>query len=203
MGPHLAGTGIMRSICVFCGSNPGNDPVYAAGARAMGAEIAKRGLTLVYGGGAVGLMGIVANAALDAGGEVHGVIPKALREKEIGHIGLTRLEVVDTMHTRKARMAELSDGFIAMPGGIGTFEELFEIWTWGQLGIHAKPLALLNVAGFYDPLAVFLDRTTEEGFLKPNHRAMVMTDTEPATLLDRMQAYVPAATYKWIEKEQA
>ncbi|MCU4182250.1 TIGR00730 family Rossman fold protein [Bosea sp. BH3] len=193
----------MRSICVFCGSNPGNDAVYAAGARAMGAEIAKRGLTLVYGGGAVGLMGIVANAALDAGGEVHGVIPKALREKEIGHIGLTRLEVVDTMHTRKARMAELSDGFIAMPGGIGTFEELFEIWTWGQLGIHAKPLALLNVAGFYDPLAVFLDRTTEEGFLKPNHRAMVMTDTEPATLLDRMQAYVPAATYKWIEKEQA
>jgi len=193
----------MRSVCVFCGSNPGHDPVYAAGARAMGAEIAKRGLTLVYGGGAVGLMGIVANAALDAGGEVHGVIPKALRDKEIGHIGLTRLEIVDTMHTRKARMAELSDGFIAMPGGIGTFEELFEIWTWGQLGIHAKPLALLNVAGFYDPLAVFLDRTTEEGFLKPNHRAMVMTDTEPATLLDRMQAYVPAATYKWIEKEQA
>lgn len=193
----------MRSVCVFCGSNPGHHPVYAAGARAMGAEIAKRGLTLVYGGGAVGLMGIVANAALDAGGEVHGVIPKALRDKEIGHIGLTRLEIVDTMHTRKARMAELSDGFIAMPGGIGTFEELFEIWTWGQLGIHAKPLALLNVAGFYDPLAVFLDRTTEEGFLKPNHRAMVMTDTEPATLLDRMQAYVPAATYKWIEKEQA
>jgi len=193
----------MKSVCVFCGSNPGQDPVYAAGARAMGAEIAKRGLTLVYGGGAVGLMGIVANAALDAGGEVHGVIPKALRDKEIGHIGLTRLEIVDTMHTRKARMAELSAGFIAMPGGIGTFEELFEIWTWGQLGIHAKPLALLNVAGFYDPLAVFLDRTVEEGFLKPNHRAMVMTDTEPATLLDRMEAYVPAATYKWIEKEQA
>jgi len=193
----------MKSVCVFCGSNPGQDPVYAAGARAMGAEIARRGLTLVYGGGAVGLMGIVANAALDAGGEVHGVIPKALRDKEIGHIGLTRLEVVDTMHTRKARMAELSAGFIAMPGGIGTFEELFEIWTWGQLGIHAKPLALLNVAGFYDPLAVFLDRTVEEGFLKPNHRAMVMTDTEPATLLDRMESYVPAATHKWIEKEQA
>ena len=203
MGPHLAGLGFMKSVCVFCGSNPGQDPVYAAGARAMGAEIAKRGLTLVYGGGAVGLMGIVANAALDAGGEVHGVIPKALRDKEIGHIGLTRLEVVDTMHTRKARMAELSAGFIAMPGGIGTFEELFEIWTWGQLGIHAKPLALLNVAGFYDPLAVFLDRTVEEGFLKPNHRAMVMTDTEPATLLDRMESYVPAATHKWIEKEQA
>lgn len=192
----------MRSICVFCGANPGNDPVYAAGARAMGVEIAQRGLTLVYGGGAVGLMGVVANAALEAGGEVHGVIPRALREKEIGHNDLTRLEVVDTMHIRKARMAELSDGFIAMPGGIGTFEELFEIWTWGQLGIHQKPLGLLNIAGFYDPLAAFLDSTVEAGFLKQAHRAMAMTDTEPATLLDRMGAYVPTPTYKWVEKEE-
>lgn len=192
----------MKSICVFCGANPGNDPVYAAGARAMGVEIAQRGLTLVYGGGAVGLMGVVANAALEAGGEVHGVIPRALREKEIGHADLTRLEVVDTMHIRKARMAELSDGFIAMPGGIGTFEELFEIWTWGQLGIHQKPLGLLNIAGFYDPLAAFLDGTVEAGFLKQAHRAMAMTDTEPATLLDRMGAYVPTPTYKWVEKEE-
>ena len=192
----------MKSICVFCGANPGNDPVYAAGARAMGVEIARRGLTLVYGGGAVGLMGVVANAALEAGGEVHGVIPRALREKEIGHNDLTRLEVVDTMHIRKARMAELSDGFIAMPGGIGTFEELFEIWTWGQLGIHEKPLGLLNIAGFYDPLAAFLDGTVEAGFLKQAHRAMAMTDTEPATLLDRMGAYVPTPTYKWVEKEE-
>ena len=192
----------MKSICVFCGANPGNDPVYAAGARAMGVEIAQRGLTLVYGGGAVGLMGVVANAALEAGGEVHGVIPRALREKEIGHNDLTRLEVVDTMHIRKARMAELSDGFIAMPGGIGTFEELFEIWTWGQLGIHQKPLGLLNIAGFYDPLAAFLDGTVEAGFLKQAHRAMAMTDTEPATLLDRMGAYVPTPTYKWVEKEE-
>jgi len=192
----------MKSVCVFCGSNPGNDPVYAEGARAMGAEIARRGMVLVYGGGAVGLMGIVANAALEAGGEVHGVIPRALREKEVGHFGLTRLEVVETMHVRKARMAELSDGFIAMPGGIGTFEELFEIWTWAQLGIHTKPLAFLNVAGFYDPLASFLDRTVEEGFLKPTHRAMTLTDTEPATLLDRMEQYVPSQTIKWIEKEQ-
>jgi uncharacterized protein (TIGR00730 family) len=192
----------MKSICVFCGSNPGNEPVYAAGAKAMGAEIARRGLVLVYGGGAVGLMGIVANAALEAGGEVHGIIPRALREKEIGHFGLTRLEVVDTMHIRKARMAELSDGFIAMPGGIGTFEELFEIWTWGQLGIHSKPLGLLNIAGFYDPLASFLDGTVDAGFLKQTHRAMAMTDTEPATLLDRMEQYVPAATIKWVEKEQ-
>lgn len=192
----------MKSVCVFCGSNPGNDPVYAAGATAMGVEIAKRGMTLVYGGGAVGLMGIVANAALEAGGRVHGIIPRALREKEIGHNGLSELEVVDTMHTRKARMAELSDGFIAMPGGIGTFEELFEVWTWGQLGIHSKPLAFLNIAGFYDPLASFLDGTVEAGFLKQNHRAMAMTDTEPATLLDRMEQYVPSATIKWVEKEE-
>lgn len=192
----------MKSVCVFCGSNPGNDPVYAAGATAMGVEIAKRGLTLVYGGGAVGLMGIVANAALEAGGRVHGVIPRALREKEIGHNGLTELEVVDTMHTRKARMAELSDGFIAMPGGIGTFEELFEIWTWAQLGIHTKPLAFLNIAGFYDPLATFLDNTVEAGFLKQSHRAMAITDTEPATLLDRMEQYVPSAAFKWVAKEE-
>lgn len=192
----------MKSVCVFCGANPGNDPVYAAGARAMGVEIARRGMVLVYGGGAVGLMGVVANAALEAGGEVHGVIPRALREKEIGHNDLTRLEIVDTMHIRKARMAELSEGFIAMPGGIGTFEELFEIWTWGQLGIHEKPLGLLNVAGFYDPLATFLDGTVEAGFLKQAHRAMAMTDTEPATLLDRMEDYVPTPTYKWVEKEE-
>ena len=193
---------MMKSVCVFCGSNPGNDPVYADVARAMGAEIARRGMVLVYGGGAVGLMGIVADAALAAGGEVHGIIPRALREKEVGHYGLTRLEVVETMHIRKARMAELSDGFIAMPGGIGTFEELFEIWTWGQLGIHDKPLAFLNVAGFYDPLATFLDYTVEAGFLKQTHRAMTITDTQPATLLDRMEQYVPAATYKWVEKEE-
>lgn len=192
----------MKSVCIFCGSNPGNDEVYAAGARAMGSEIARRGLTLVYGGGAVGLMGTVANAALAAGGEVHGIIPRALREKEIGHNGLTRLEVVDTMHTRKARMAELSDGFIAMPGGIGTFEEIFEIWTWGQLGIHTKPLGFLNIGGFYDPLATFLDNTVEAGFLKQSHRAMAMTDTEPATLLERMDQYVPSATFKWVEKEE-
>ncbi len=192
----------MKSVCVFCGSNPGNDPVYAEGARAMGVEIARRGMVLVYGGGAVGLMGIVADAALAAGGEVHGIIPRALREKEVGHHHLTRLEIVETMHIRKARMAELSEGFIAMPGGIGTFEELFEIWTWAQLGIHDKPLAFLNVAGFYDPLATFLDNTVEAGFLKQTHRAMTITDTEPATLLDRMEQYVPAVTYKWVEKEE-
>lgn len=192
----------MKSICVFCGSSPGNDPVHAEGARAMGAEIARRGLVLVYGGGAVGLMGIVADAALAAGGEVHGIIPRALREKEVGHHGLTRLEIVETMHIRKARMAELADGFIAMPGGIGTFEELFEIWTWAQLGIHRKPLGFLNIAGFYDPLHTFLDNTTAAGFLRQTHRDMAMTETDPAALLDRMAAYVPTAQIKWVEKEE-
>ncbi len=192
----------MKSVCVFCGSSPGNDPVHAEGARAMGTEIARRGLTLVYGGGAVGLMGIVADAALAAGGEVHGVIPRALREKEVGHNGLTRLEVVETMHIRKARMAELSDGFVAMSGGIGTFEEIFEIWTWGQLGIHGKPLGFFNIAGFYDPLAAFLDNTASAGFLRQAHRDMAMTESEPAALLDKMAAYKPLAQIKWVEKEE-
>ena len=192
----------MKSVCVFCGSSPGNDPVHAEGARTMGAEIARRGLTLVYGGGAVGLMGIVADAALAAGGEVHGVIPRALREKEVGHNGLTRLEVVETMHIRKARMAELSDGFVAMSGGIGTFEEIFEIWTWGQLGIHGKPLGFFNIAGFYDPLAAFLDNTASAGFLRQAHRDMAMTESEPAALLDKMAAYKPLAQIKWVEKEE-
>ncbi|MDU0343867.1 LOG family protein [Bosea rubneri] len=192
----------MKSVCVFCGSSPGNDPVHAEGARAMGAEIARRGLTLVYGGGAVGLMGIVADAVLAAGGDVHGVIPRALREKEVGHNGLTRLEVVETMHIRKARMAELSDGFVAMSGGIGTFEEIFEIWTWGQLGIHGKPLGFFNIAGFYDPLAAFLDNTASAGFLRQAHRDMAMTESEPAALLDKMAAYKPLAQIKWVEKEE-
>ena len=192
----------MKSVCVFCGSSPGNDPVHAEGARAMGTEIARRGLTLVYGGGAVGLMGIVADAALAAGGEVHGVIPRALREKEVGHNGLTRLEVVETMHIRKARMAELSDGFIAMSGGIGTFEEIFEIWTWGQLGIHGKPLGFFNIAGFYDPLAAFLDNTASAGFLRQAHRDMAMTESDPAALLDKMAAYKPLAQIKWVEKDE-
>jgi uncharacterized protein (TIGR00730 family) len=192
----------MKSVCVFCGSSPGNDPVHAEGARAMGTEIARRGLTLVYGGGAVGLMGIVADAALAAGGEVHGVIPRALREKEVGHNGLTRLEVVETMHIRKARMAELSDGFIAMSGGIGTFEEIFEIWTWGQLGIHGKPLGFFNIAGFYDPLAAFLDNTASAGFLRQTHRDMAMTESDPAALLDKMAAYKPLAQIKWVEKDE-
>jgi uncharacterized protein (TIGR00730 family) len=188
----------MKSVCVFCGSSPGHDPAYRAGAIAMGQAIARRGLTLVYGGGAVGLMGIVADAALGEGGEVHGIIPRSLKQKEVGHNGLTRLEVVDTMHTRKARMAELSDGFIAMPGGIGTFEEIFEIWTWGQLGIHAKPLGFLDIAGFYTGLAGFLDHATGEGFMKPGHRAMAALETDPDKLLDVLADWKPINDVKWM-----
>ena len=180
----------MRRICVFCGSSKGTKPAYAEAARAMGTLIAQRGLGLVYGGGEVGLMGIVANAALAAGGEVIGVIPEALMRMEVGHPRLTELHVVATMHERKAMMADLSDGFIAMPGGIGTLEELFEIWTWGQLGIHPKPLGFLDVAGYYQPLHAFLDHTVTEGFVKEHHRAMTAVETDPATLLDRLAAYV-------------
>lgn len=161
----------LRSVCVFCGASPGASPVYQEAAVALGRHLAERGLTLVYGGGAVGLMGTVADAALAAGGEVIGIIPQSLQEAEIGHKGLTRLEVVDGMHARKARMAELADAFIALPGGLGTLEELFEVWTWGQLGYHAKPLGLLEVNGFYDPLLTFLDHLVDERFVRAEHRA--------------------------------
>ena len=190
----------MKSVCVFCGSNPGNDPVYAEGARAMGAEIARRGMVLVYGGGAVGLMGIVADAALAAGGEVIGIIPQSLKDKEIGHSGLTRLEVVDGMHARKARMAELSDAFIALPGGLGTLEELFEVWTWGQLGYHGKPLGLLEVNGFYSKLTGFLDHIVGEGFVRGAHRDMLQVSESPQTLLDALNAWQPTVTPKWTEQ---
>jgi len=186
----------MRRICVFCGSSMGTRPAYAEAARAMGTLIARRGLGLVYGGGEVGLMGIVANAALAAGGEVIGVIPEALMRMEVGHPRLTELHVVATMHERKAMMAELSDGFIAMPGGIGTLEELFEIWTWGQLGIHPKPLGFLDVAGYYQTLHTFLDHMVTEGFVKDRHRAMTAVETDPAALLDRLAAYVPPNVVK-------
>ncbi|RVT92859.1 TIGR00730 family Rossman fold protein [Sphingomonas crocodyli] len=190
----------MKRLCVFCGSSPGNDPAYAEAARALGRAIAEAGMGLVYGGGRVGLMGIVADSAMAAGGEAIGVIPQGLFDKEVGHKGLTELRVVDSMHTRKAMMADLSDGFVALPGGIGTLEELFEIWTWGQLGDHAKPFALMNVGGFYDPLAVFLDRLVETGFVKPEHRGMLVTGDEPTALIAAMRAYEPPALGKWIEK---
>jgi uncharacterized protein (TIGR00730 family) len=190
----------MKSVCVFCGSSPGGDPAYLAAAAAMGREIAGRGLKLIYGGAKVGLMGAVADAALAGGGEVVGVLPQALMIKEIGHPGLSRLEVVGSMHERKARMAELSDGFIALPGGAGTLEEIFEIWTWGQLGFHGKPAGFLNVAGYYDKLAGFLDHTVGEAFVKPVHRDMLIFRDAPTALLDALAAYAPPVADKWLER---
>lgn len=191
----------VRSVCVFCGASIGANPAYREAAVALGQAIARRGLTLVYGGGAVGLMGTVADAALAAGGEVIGIIPQSLMNAEIGHKGLSRLEVVDGMHARKARMAELSDAFIALPGGLGTLEELFEVWTWGQLGYHAKPLGLLDVNGFYEKLGGFLDLIVEEGFVRPQHRAMLLLGQQPDELLDGMDRFESPVLPKWVDKQ--
>lgn len=192
----------IRTLCVFCGSSPGFDPAHGEAARALGAALAAAGIDLVYGGGKVGLMGMVADSVLAAGGRVTGVIPKALADLEVAHHGLTELHIVGSMHERKALMADRSDGFIALSGGIGTFEELFEIWTWAQLGDHAKPVALLNVAGFYDKLASFLDDVVSAGFLRDAHRSMLLVDDDPATLVARMRDYAPPAVEKWIGREQ-
>ena len=192
----------LRTLCVFCGSSRGAHPAYAEAATAMGSALAERGIGLVYGGGRVGLMGIVADAVLAAGGEAHGVIPTFLADKEVGHYGLTRLDVVDSMHERKARMAELSDGFIALPGGIGTLEEIAEIWTWSQLGLHQKPIGVLNVAGFYNGLLSFIDHAVAEAFLRPDHARTVLRETRPNALIDAMAAYVPEVAEKWIGRDQ-
>jgi uncharacterized protein (TIGR00730 family) len=197
----------MKSICVFCGSNAGLDPSYRAEAERVGRLLAARGIELIYGGGNIGLMGAVADACLTAGGTVVGVIPEALMGKEVEgrnveHRALTRLEVVDSMHTRKARMAELADGFIALPGGFGTFEEFCEILTWGQLGFHVKPMGLLNVNGFYDPLLKLFDHAVGEGFLRPQNRVMALADTDIEKLLDAMAAYRPEAVSKWLKEEK-
>jgi uncharacterized protein (TIGR00730 family) len=188
----------VKNVCVFCGSSMGRRPAYARAAQALGTSLAGSGLGLVYGGGSIGLMGVVADAALEGGSRVIGVIPKALARREIAHHGLTRLEVVPSMHARKARMAALSDAFVAMPGGIGTLEELFEVLTWGYLGIHAKPVGLLDVGGYWRPLIRLLDHAVEEGFLRPAHRKLVVVDRSPARLLARLARHrVPAAT-RWI-----
>jgi hypothetical protein len=179
----------MKRICVFCGSSSGHDPRYLEAARTMGQTLARRGLGLVYGGGSVGLMGAVADAALAAGGEVIGVIPEVLQIRELAHRSLTTLHVVGSMHERKALMAELSDGFVALPGGMGTLEELSEVLTWAQLGLHARPIGLLDVAGYYQPLADFFDRAVGAGFLRPAHRALLLVGHEPGALLDRFAAW--------------
>jgi len=193
---------MMRRVCVFCGSSPGVSPIHADAARAMGATLAAAGIGLVYGGGAVGLMGIVADSAMATGGSVIGVIPKALADLEIAHQGLTELHVVGSMHERKAMMADLSDGFVAMAGGIGTLEELFEIWTWGQLGDHGKPVAMLNIGGFYDPLIGFLDGVVDAGFFRQQHRGMLFVDSDPGALLAKMRGYAPPDLGKWIRPEE-
>jgi uncharacterized protein (TIGR00730 family) len=173
----------MKSICVYCGANAGVSPRYAEAARALAGAMVAQNIALVYGGGNVGLMGIIADEVMRLGGEVTGVIPTQLVEREVGHTGLTRQFIVKDMHERKAMMASLADGFIAMPGGMGTLEELFEMLTWSQLGIHAKPVGLLNVDGFYDQLVGFIGHATEQGFIRPQHAALMMVDADPAALL--------------------
>ena len=190
----------VHSLCVFCGSSPGANPAYRTAAERLGTVLAAAEVRLVYGGGHVGLMGTVADAALAAGGSVVGVIPQHMVDREVAHRGLTELRVVRSMHERKAVMAELSDGFVALPGGLGTLEELFEVWTWGQLGLHRKPYALLNVAGFFQPLLALLDHQVAERFVRPEHRAMLVVETDPERLLQRMGAQQPAPLPKWIDR---
>jgi uncharacterized protein (TIGR00730 family) len=185
-------------ICVYLGSSPGNSPVYREAAERVGRLLAERGIGLVYGGGTVGLMGVIADTVCAAGGEVIGVIPEALRAREHDHPGITQLHVVKTMHERKAMMAKFADGFLCLPGGIGTLEEIFEAWCWSQLGYHEKPCGLLNVNGFYTPMSTFIDSVVSEGFLQPRHRAMLLIDDDPDILLDRMAAYLPPQTEHWL-----
>jgi hypothetical protein len=179
---------MIRSIAVYCGASHGAAPEYAQAAQALGRAMAARGLQLVYGGGKVGLMGVIADEVLGCGGSVMGVIPRALMEKEVGHLGLTRLHVVRDMHERKAMMAEHADAFIAMPGGLGTLEELFEMLTWSQLGIHSKPIGLLNTAGYYDGLLDFVGHMRREGFVRPAHAALLQAQADPEALLDVLGA---------------
>jgi uncharacterized protein (TIGR00730 family) len=192
----------MKSICIYCGSNRGARPEYVALARDLGTLLARRGITLVYGAGNIGLMGVAADAALAAGGQVVGVIPRTLVKLEVAHTGLSELIVVNDMHERKLTMANRADGFIALPGGIGTLEELFETWTWLQLGFHGKPIALLDVAGYYTSLLAFLDHMVGENFLKAPQRDLLISGTDPAEILAQMAAFSPPQTDKWFERSQ-
>ena len=191
---------MLHTVCVFCAASPGVDPVYVEQAAAMGRMLAESGRRLVYGGGRTGLMGALADAALSAGGDVIGIMPRHLVEREVAHIGLTELHVVASMHERKALLAELSDGFLAMPGGLGTLEELFEVWTWGQLGLHRKPYGLFEVNGFFAPLLSFLDHAVTEGFIRQEYRDLLVVDDDPHTLLERMEAMHPPALPRWLDR---
>ena len=193
----------LSSICVFCGSNGGADPAYLAAAETVGEGLAQRGIRVVYGGGRVGMMGALADGALAAGGEVVGVIPQQIFDLEIGHTGLDDLRVVGSMHERKALMAELSDAFVALPGGIGTLEELFEVYTWNQLGLHAKPLGLFNVRGYYDGLARFLDHAVQERFVTRESRAMLLVSEHLDELIDGLAGWQAPRQPKWIDRAQS
>jgi uncharacterized protein (TIGR00730 family) len=192
----------LAAVCVFCGSSPGTDPAFADAARATGGLLAERGIDLVYGGGAVGLMGEVADACLEAGGRVTGVIPTGLLSREVAHRGLTDLREVASMHERKQLMYDLADGFVALPGGLGTLEELAEVTTWTQLGIHAKPMVLLDVAGFWTPLVAQLDHMLDVGLLKPQNRALVGRATTPEAALDDLAAWEPVYVEKWLTPDE-
>lgn len=189
---------MMKSVAVYCGSSSGRQLIYTQQAQEMGRELARRGLTLVYGGGCVGLMGAIADAVLAEGGRVIGVIPGFLADKELAHRGCTELHIVDTMHQRKLLMADLADGFVAMPGGFGTLEELFEVLTWGQLGLHGKPVGLLNTEGFYNPLLALLDHMSGEAFLRTENRNQLLQHANAAVLLDAMQTFQPMRLEKWL-----
>lgn len=191
-----------NSLCVYCGSSSGKLDDYADAARALAQAMVERGIRLVYGGAGIGIMGAVADEVLRLGGEAVGVIPQALMRKELAHASLTELHVTPSMHARKTLMAELADGFVALPGGIGTFEEIFEVWTWAQLGFHHKPCGLLNVHGYYDALITFLDHSCAEQFVRPQHRDMLVVETEASALLDRFARYVPPPLPKWVSHGQ-
>lgn len=201
MTPNGART--LRRLCVFAGSSAGRTPIYAATARDLGRTLTARGIELVYGGGRVGLMGTLADAVLASGGHVIGVIPRALMAREVGHNGLPDLRIVGSMHERKALMAELADGFIALPGGWGTLDELFEILTWGQLGLHDKPVGLLNADGYFDPLLAFLAHTVDEGFVRTEYGKMIAVAQDAADLVDRFTTHVPPVVEKWIDPASA
>ena len=192
----------MKKICVYCGSSPGDNAVYTRAAKELARELCNRGITLVFGGGAVGIMGVIADAVIERGGDAIGVIPKSLAIKEVAHENLTKLHVVPSMHERKAMMAELSDGFIALPGGWGTLEEIFEMLTWAQLGFHEKPCGLLNVEGYYDNLIAFLESSFNKKFVKELYRPLLMTSDRPAQLLERFVTYQAPKVRKWVSEDE-
>jgi uncharacterized protein (TIGR00730 family) len=190
----------VSSVAVFCGSNTGVDPAYKDAAVSLGHLLAARGLDLVYGGGDVGLMGVLADATLAAGGSVHGVITRALEEREVAHRGLTSLEVVESMHERKAAMADRADAFIMLPGGFGTLDEFFEVVTWTQLGIHQKPCGLLNVSGYFDSLVGFVEDASSQRFIQENYRELVLIDADASTLIEKLETWTPSTSEKWLDR---